>query len=136
MEGLGPTPLFCLLRTRSSTTYFHHWGWGVGVPLSPLNRLPAATDTDLTCLSLPPGSGPRDTSRRDRPQCACGPGLVSEPKSKGERSLLIQCSRADLGDGESKREGVGGGSRWGEEAESRPCIWTETDWAPGLSLCR
>lgn len=61
MEGLGPTPLFCLLRTRSSTTLLHDpllsLGGSRSPPLTtqPHCRLPAATDTDLTRLSLPPG---------------------------------------------------------------------------------
>lgn len=69
-------------------------------------HLPAAIDTDLTCLPLS-GSGTRDVGSRDRPQRACGPGLVSEPKSKGERSELTQCSQADLGDGMGKRQSDG-----------------------------
>lgn len=73
----------------------------------PSLHLPAAIDADLTCLPLS-GSGPRDAGSRDRPQRACGPGLVSEPKSKGERSLLLQCSRAHLGMGMGRKSPVPG----------------------------
>lgn len=112
-DGLGPTPLFCLLWVHSSSlTHCYHQGRGRNVPPTPQPNchLSAAIYTDLTCLPLS-GSGPRDTGSRDRPQCACGPGLVSEPKSKGERSRLIQCSRAVLGDGDGQetvkgRDGV------------------------------
>lgn len=109
-DGLGPTPLFCLLWVHfSSLTHCYHGGWG-GQECS---SLPSIQLPPFSChlhrLDLSPSlrSGPRDTGSRDRPQCACGPGLVSEPKSKGERSRLIQCSKADLGDGDGQESGKG-----------------------------
>lgn len=106
-DGLEPTPLFCLSWVFSfSPTHCCCSGTGVFSIPQPNCHLPIAICTDLICLFLP-GSGTRDTGSRDGPQRACGAGLVSEPKSKGERSLLCQCSRADLGDGGGQESGNG-----------------------------
>lgn len=55
-DGLGPTPLFCLLWVHfSSLTHCYHGGWGGrNVPPSPQSNchLSAAIYTDLTCLPL------------------------------------------------------------------------------------
>lgn len=102
-DGLMPTPLFYLLWIQLLLPN-PLLSLGTGVSLHPSTQLPPPS-CYLHRPDLPPlsGSGPRNTGSRDRPQRACGPGLVSEPKSKGERSLLLQCSSTHLGDGAGQK---------------------------------
>lgn len=104
-------PLPLSSGTRTSLSILAH-------PSIPPNPPPP-----LSCHPPSPGrpdrssslwAGPRDTGSRDRPQCARGPGLVSEPKSKGEKPLAAPAGQAWMGRGAGGRQRAW--DEWGQGA--------------------
>lgn len=115
--GWGLTHSHCLSRHHP-----FHSSRARGHPSAspPIHRFPQTHH--LSAATLPPQgpdlspslwAGPGDTGSRDGPQRACGPGLVPEPKSKGEKPLATPAGQEWSGErGRQKTEGLTEGKEW------------------------